>query len=358
MTEDRAAGTTAGAPDVSSPTAGEPDVSSPVAGEPDVRSPAAGASTVALPVCLQLGGRHSDAVRRWIEGVLGWQPVDAATAGLVPPAVALRDLVPVVAETTARVPCVLLVDDDAVPLEVARASLGLGADDVLGWPSGRDRLAEVVGGVLARPRELTGDVRVLRVGGSAGGVGTSTVTLALAGLSGWAGAPTIAAVRGAGSRLRAVPSAAFSGPDLWAQADELPGLGATRAVRLVDPDPVPDPTDLRIEVAIVDLGVARDVDILVCRPDAAALEALPATTAAAVVITGDGPVPEVELRRAAHGRRVVALPWSVRVARAGLAGRVPAGLPGAWLRRLRPLVPVPATPPAAGRPPSEGATDR
>jgi hypothetical protein len=28
------------------------------------------------------------------------------------------------------------------------------------------------------------------------------------------------------------------------------------------------------------------------------------------------------------------------VARAGLAGRVPAGLPGAWLQRLRPLLPA------------------
>jgi hypothetical protein len=300
-----------------------------------------GAETAALPVVLHLGGRHADAVRRWVEGVLGWQPIDGATAGLVPPAVELRDLGATPPVTTgSRLPCVLLVDDDARPLDVAHMTLGAPVDEVIGWPSGRDQLAEVVGRLVSRPRSDAGGLRVLRIGGSAGGVGTTTVALALAGLSGWSGARSLAAVRGSGLSLRGIPAAALAGSDVWAQADELPGVARARAVRLTDVVAPPDPIDGRIDVAVLDLGVRDDVDVLVCRPDAAALAALPRTTAAAVVVVGEGPARIADLRRAAEGRRAIALPWSVRVARAGLTGRVPAGLPGAWLRRLVPLAPL------------------
>jgi hypothetical protein len=298
----------------------------------------AATDTTALPVELALGGRHADAVRRWVEGTLGWQPVDAVTAGLVPAAVVLRDLAAPPAVPATDAPAVLVVDDDAPGGEVAAGVLGASPDAVVGWPSGRDRLVTVVQDVLARPRHRPPDLRTIRVGGAAGGVGTTTIAFALAGLAAWSGARTLVAVRGAGHGGRPMPAAALAGTDVWAQADEVAGVPGCRAVRLVDPDLVPPPSDPAIATAVVDLGVDADADVYVCRPDAAALEGLAGTTAAAIVVVGVGPVPLRELARAASGRRAVRVAWSARVARAALAGRLPAGLPGAWLRRLTPLV--------------------
>lgn len=293
----------------------------------------------ALPVALHLGGRDAEAVRRWVEGVLGWQPVDVATQGLVPPAVALQDLDVAPGRSDPGVPVVLVVADDATAEQAARTAAAVTPAAVVGWPSGRDDLAGTVAEVVARPPRGVPGRRVMRVGGSAGGVGTTTVSLALAGLSAWSGARTLAAVRGAGLQVRDVPASAVAGVDLFTRADPIPGVPALRAVRVIDHDPVPDPGDASIEALVVDAGADADVDVIVCRPDAAALAVPPVTTAAAVVLVGDGPARPRDLLRAADGRRGVRLPWSARVARAGLAGRVPAGLPGAWLRRLVPLAP-------------------
>ena len=294
----------------------------------------------ALPVELDLHGRHAEAVRAWVEGTLGWQPVAGATAGLVPPAVVLRDLgSPQRAVAPHAVPQVLLVDDDASPIRAGEVVAAMRPDAILAWPSGRDRLIEVVDGVLDRPRRTAAVGSVLRVGGSAGGVGTTTVTLALAGLAAWRGASTLAAVRGTGLAAPVVPSAALEGTGVWARAEPLPGVPGARAVRLVDRDDVPVPTAREIGMLLLDGGVDSEVDVLVCRPDAPALEMLAITTAAAVVLMGEGAAAPKELRRAAAGRRGILLPWSARVARAGYAGRVPAGLPGTWLKRLRPLLP-------------------
>ena len=180
-------------------------------------------------------------------------------------------------------------------------------------------------------------------------MGTTTVTLALAGLAAWRGTASLAAVRGTGLAPRLVPTAALAGIGVWASAEPLPGVPGARAVRLDDRDPVPEPTDPRIGMLLVDAGVDPEVDVLVCRPDAAALELLSVTTAAAVVLVGEGPATARELRRAAAGRPGIVLPWSARVARAGLAGRVPAGLPGAWLRRLTPLLPGEVSAPSERR---------
>lgn len=294
--------------------------------------------TAALPVSLRVEGPHADEVRRWVEGVLGWQPIDEATARLVPPLVELVGPALVGERAPGSPPRVLLIDDEVPSLEAARAAACAGTRAVVGWPSGREELAGLVEGLLAAPAATTG-TRVLRVGGAGGGVGTTTVALALAGLSAWSGARALAAVRGTGLRLRGLPGAALAGPDLWSRADELAGLTTARAVRLTDAAPPADPTDPTLDVLVVDAGADADVDVLVCRPDAAAMAVLPTTTAGAVVIVGEGPARLARLRDAAAGRRPVLLPWSVRVARAGLTNRVPAGLPGAWLRRLAPLAP-------------------
>ncbi|MFP4634672.1 MAG: hypothetical protein ACLFRD_02320 [Nitriliruptoraceae bacterium] len=300
----------------------------------------------ALPVRLELDLSEAEPVRRWLEGVLGWQPIDTDTAALVPPAVSLvgpsalaEGSIAAEPDVGERTPCVLVVGDDADPVAVGRSTAVGRPDAVIGWPSGRDELSEVVADVLAVPPRSSGRSRLLRIGGAAGGVGTTVVSLAIAGLEGWRGRATVAAIRRLSLTGAAIETAALADADLWSRASALQGVTAARLVRLADGQVPPEPRDPRVETLVVDAGVDRDVDVLVCRRDAAGLEALAATTAAAVVVVGDGPVAARELAACAGGRRGVALPWSARVSRADRHGRVPGGLPGAWLRRLLPLVP-------------------
>ena len=293
----------------------------------------------ALPVQLSLAGRHADAVRRWIEGVLGWQPVESETADLVPPRVELVDeaaRVPAGSGDDGCPPRILLVDDDHAGPDAAAAAACLAPDAVLGWPSGREHLATVAAGFSDRPGRRGGG-QLLRVGGAGGGVGVTTLALAVAGLRAWSGVRTLVAVRGERPTARAVAGAAIADPDLWLRADPLDGVPEARVVRLLDDD-VAAVTDPRIEAVVIDQGVAWDTDLLVCRPDATALTALDATTASRFAAVGEGPAPAKALIAAARARRGVALPWSARVARAGYHGRLPASLPGTWLRRLAPLV--------------------
>jgi hypothetical protein len=174
---------------------------------------------------------------------------------------------------------------------------------------GRDQLPEVVDGLLRRPTWRAAGPRVLRVGGAAGGVGTTTVALALAGLLGWQGDGTLALVRppAAVPALRVVPGEAVGAADLWARADELPAVPRGRVLGIVGGE-VPVPADPRIVAAVIDAGVDDDVDVLVCRPDAAGLAGLAATTAAAVVLVGPGrrrPRTWCGRLAAAGGRRAV-----------------------------------------------------
>jgi hypothetical protein len=301
--------------------------------------------TVALPVFLDLGGPHAEGVRRWIEGVLGWQAVAGDTADLVPAAIRLSDLdsAPAPSPAGRSIPTVLLVGEaDAAPSAAAAASRSR-PDLVLAWPQERERLAPAVDALLAASRRSGSTGRVIRVGGAAGGTGTSTVTLALAGLSAWSGLRSLAAVGTTApvGEVVTVTGSALEAPDLWQRATPLPGTQRARAVRVVaDQRPLPDPPSGDLEVAVLDVGVGTDVDVLVCRPDAAGLDAAAATTAAVVVVVGDGPAPASAVRRACGGRRRLTLPRSARVERAGLHGRVPAALPGRWLRVLWPLVPA------------------
>jgi hypothetical protein len=287
----------------------------------------------ALPVALDV---DDDRLRRHVEETLGWQPVDPSTALLVPPAVRFVDVTS--SPPDDRVPRILVAGDD--PVGTARAALSLRPVEVVSWPEDRDRLVEVVAAALARVRSRTGTGRVIRIGGAAGGVGTTTVCLAVGGLAAWQGHATLVAARDPVPLrdISSVPAAAAGAPDLLRRTSPLPGTGHGHVVRVGDRGRFDDPVDASIALTVVDEGVAVDVDVLVVRPDAAALARLPDTTAALVVVVGDGPASMRDLGKVAGGRRGVAVPRSARVARAGLAGRVPDGLPGAWLRRLLPVL--------------------
>lgn len=299
---------------------------------------------VAVPVALALGARHVGSVRRWIEGTLGWQAVEDDLDGPVPPAVRIVDL-----DGAARMleggvvdwlPTVLLVEDDEDPGLAADLARRLSPSGVCRWPAGRDALPMLVARAVGGPRRTERAGRTLRVGGVAGGVGTTTVTLALTGIAAWSGRRALAVVQGhAGVRSATpVPADALVAPDLWARATPLAGLVSARVVHTGRSDPLRAPEDRRIGISVLDVGTQSEVDVVVCRPDRAAAEQLPTTMAGAVVVVGHGLLSAARIRELAGGRTVVHVPTSVRVARAVLRGQVPAGLPGSWLAELRPVL--------------------
>jgi len=303
----------------------------------------------ALPVALALGERHVGSVRRWLEGTVGWQAVEDDPDGPVPPAVRLID---VEAATTrdipdeggpglgGRLPTLLLIEDDDRPLLAARATERVRPAAVCRWPQERTSLPDLVERVLRVRRADPSLTRSLRVGGASGGVGTTTVTLALAGLSAWSGTSTLAVTNGPTGLRRAttVPADALGASDLWARAAPVPGVPGLRAVHTGRTVADRAPQDHRVGLTLLDVGTSTELDILVCRPDGAAATQVPATMAGAVVVVGDGLLSDDRLQRLAGGRRVIRLPVSARVARAVLRREVPAGLPESWLRPLRPLV--------------------
>lgn len=333
-----------------------------MAAGPTVPSPAepggAEGETTALPVAIAVPGRHAHEVRRYVEGILGWQPVDEDTATVVPPAVRLVSSRTEDAATAASgprgpaaaVPAVLLLteDDDAVVAAAAGARLRPAAS--VRWPADRQRLTTVVSELLRRGGDRRPVVDVVRVAGAAGGVGASTVALALAGLAAWHHRRVLVVV-GPGApmgEVRRVPADALGAPGLLRRATPVPGVAGAVALRVDGPVAGIDRAATGADLVVVDAGRDAEADVLVCRPDRAALERLPATTAGTVVVNGEGPVSGRALAPAAGGRRRVWLPTSTRVARAGLHGRVPGSLPGTWLRRLLPVVPAPCGP-AGGR---------
>lgn len=306
----------------------------------DDRSPAEGPARErpeALPVLVALGGPHARSVRRHVEHAAGWQPVDAATAALVPPALRLVDVAAAPLPGDGP-PVVLLVDEGDDPVAAARAAAASGAGEVLRWPDERDRLPTVAARLARRPPVPA--VLELGVGGASGGVGTTTVALALAGLVAWQAGPTLLLTHGAvpapaGPTRRPVD---LAGAGTWEQAVPVPGVDGLRLVRTGRPAGDP-PVDAGAAGLVVrDLGVEWGADVLVLRRDGAGLEALRDSGCAIAVVVDTGPAPDRALRAAAAGRRTVVVPVSARVARAGLAGRVPAGLPGRWLAALRPVL--------------------
>lgn len=293
---------------------------------------------VARPVSLNLEDGHHEQVRRWVEGVLGWQVVDEQISALVPPtAHLLGPTAPVPRDTTPRI----LIVADTTPAElILEACHRLRPHASLVWPGQHDQLESIVARCTRQVVGTDPGLRRLRIGGVAGGVGTTTVSLAVAGLAAWRGSRTLAVVRGdvPAKPAMLLTAEAVTAPDLWSRLEDVPGVPDLRVVQMPVSAAAASPTDPAIDLAVADQGVDLDCDVAVCRPDAAARERLSSTTAAVVVVVGTGPLRPTELREAAGGRAVLDLPWSFRVARAGLHRRVPVSMPGAWLQRLRTLL--------------------
>jgi hypothetical protein len=299
----------------------------------------------ALPIRLDAAGEHAEAIRSWAESVAGCQPVDAATATLVPPRLALTD---VTAELDDRrtdpLPRVLFVtaDDDALAAATAAAALSarVPGSVVTSWPTSVGTLAGVVGRTVPRDPVTEAQIVHLRVGGATGGVGTTTAALALAAILSWRVGPTLVVSHGTVPAPvgAAVDPVDLGGIGLWEVAAPLPGVRDLRIVRATAA-PGDVPVSAQPARAVVrDVGTEEDVDVLVVRRDRAGVEAAARSIAAAIGVADTGPVPIEVLRRAAGGRRLVRLPWSVRVSRAGLARRVPGSLPGTWLRTVAGLL--------------------
>ncbi|MEX0592858.1 MAG: hypothetical protein WD152_05235 [Nitriliruptoraceae bacterium] len=294
----------------------------------------------ALPVWVNVA-YDDERVRRFVEVDLGWQPVDPSTSRLVPPMVRIADPTTVRRHSDSPLPTVVLIppqqpSDLASPSAVSPHP----AQAEVVWPDQRHTLASVVDQLLQRVVPADARARIIRVGGTAGGVGTTTVALAMAGIAGWSGHRVLACVRGdvPVPGVIGIEGAAASAPELFARATPMPGVGRGRVVTIVDGARVAALSDPTVDMVVIDEGVDSQADVLVARPDRAGITQVAATPAASVVVAGRGPIGLQGFIAAMNPRRVIAVPWSPRVARAGCALRVPAGLPGSWLRLLAPLM--------------------
>ncbi|MFO8076997.1 MAG: hypothetical protein R6T85_12855 [Egibacteraceae bacterium] len=287
-----------------------------------------------VTVALRLPEPTASELAGYVESELGWQVVHPDG----PPAPQL-----VLDEHPA--PGVVVVRDRPPDAEEVRALLTAGALDVLTWPGERARLAGLAARVGAGPSG-GGDPPVLRLAAVAGGVGASTTALAAAGLLAWSGLDVVAVGDAGLTRLAGMAWQGPGAPELAAlapheAAEELAALARPArglpGLRLLGGGPVVDAPGWGTDAVVVDLGVAVGdaasvADLLLARPDAHLAAA--AGRSEPVLLLGDGPLDAAGARRALGRRPLGHLPSSARVARAGLDGRVPAGLPGSWLRRL------------------------
>ncbi|MGI9015955.1 MAG: hypothetical protein ACR2HR_02425 [Euzebya sp.] len=258
----------------------------------------------ALPIAVDLADAELAAdVTAHVESVLGWQVVEPGPHLQV--RLALSDRV------HHEVPTVVIVRDDDP--ELLRERLRAGALDVVCWPLDRDRLVALVPTApIPRPAD-----RVIAVSGAAGGVGTTTVALALGAQFAWSGARTAVLTDQVGLRM--------AGPIQGGPVAGIDGLSVVAAAGTTAGGERP-------AVLIVDRGIAARGQVVVARPDAALLNVLRDADDSVVVVTcGVGGLRAAEISRAVQGRPHVALDTSFRVARAGLRGRVPVSLPGSFL---------------------------
>lgn len=287
-----------------------------------------------LPICVELPGRLGQEVAAYVEAEAGWQII-AGDGPLLP----LFTLAPSGAGAGARVvvlPAPVAADD-------VRDALLAGALDVIAWPDERERLLQLPQRVR---REVTSSsaTPILRVGGCRGGVGTSTVALAAAALVAWSGGRAL--VVGDDAMLRLAGCGPWAGPgsrELMALGEQAAGeverlaqgVAGVEGLALLGGGAFSGavagwPYDL----VVVDAGAAalEDAGVVVGAADAAVATA---PAGATVVVVEQGPLDRPGVARCLGRTPDGWLPYSIRVARAGSAGRVPSALPGSWVQSLR-----------------------
>jgi hypothetical protein len=297
-----------------------------------------------LPVSVELEGALGAEVSDFVEVEAGWQVVPATG----PPAPMLT----IAPQARTGVPCVVVVEGEPSPEQI-RAAFHAQAVDVLGWPGQRHQL-------LAAPERLGAPVspdvnpQHLRVHAAAGGAGASTVALAVGALSAWSGRTTL--VLGGDDLLRLCGHGGWTGPgaaellamgsadaahEAAAVARPVPGVDRLSVLRAAAPDGDAC-TGWPFDVLVTDAGTQQSQapsrgasSIVVCRPDASVEAAASMASACRVLVVGSGPLDRPGVRRRLGRAPDAWLPRSSRVARAGLAGRVPSSLPGRWTAQLR-----------------------
>lgn len=291
-----------------------------------------------VPVAVRVAQSRSERLTRLVEGALGWPVVDVDDP-VLPPVALVADVGSLRTSPPTTVPVVVLVGPRDDPTVAACA--GAVADAVLPWPPTVEQLRAAVRGRAARETLRPWCV----VAGASGGVGTSTVALALGGIRSWSVGRTLVAASGPTH----VPDAPrvdppdLSSPALWLAGASVPGLPELRVVGLRRggsgrPGAGAVPTVVDVGVAPDPGGVGLAPDVLVVAPDGAGLAAAETTPAGVVVVVGTGPVPVTALARAAAPRSVAPVAHDPRVAAAAHAGRHPGDAPGSWLRPLGPVV--------------------
>lgn len=274
-----------------------------------------------IPFRHHLAGPGHDRIVRWLTDELGWQPLEDGTE--VAPWITIAD---VPGAAAARRVDVLLVTGSSPPAAAAAAAVATVPRFVVAWPEERD----VLRGLDLAPPNPDAAERI-DVGGSAGGVGTSIIAATLAAAAAWGGREVLLLDRPRPAR-GVVRSDDLESPRLWSAADRVHGVDRLRRVAVAGEVDRFDPG--AASLVVVDRGPRIDVDVLVLRRDRAGLEGLAATTAGGLVLTDDGLLPRGDIQEAAGGRRLVLAPWSSRVARADLRGRVPGALPGTWVANV------------------------
>jgi len=293
-----------------------------------------------LPVRVELPGALGEEVAAFVEGEAGWQVV-GDDGPLMPVLTVATGLRPGVAT-------VVVTDGPADQAAVRSALLG-GALDVVAWPQERARLLEAPLRIRATP--VGGHApAVCRVAGAGGGAGTSTIALTVAALAGWSGRRALVIGgddllalagfppwRGPGAAELAVLDVADAAAEVAGLVLPVPaidGLGVLGGGGLVS-DVAGWPADL----VVVDERVPatlQHADVVVARADTSLRAVVGAR--GQVLVNGDGPLDGAGIRRMLGRSPTGRLPASARVARAGVAGRVPSGLPGSWVAQLRSLL--------------------
>jgi hypothetical protein len=286
-----------------------------------------------LPVAIALPGRLGAEVSAFVESEGGWQVV--AVDGPLVPALVLSDGV------RADGPCVV-VSDVPLPAERVRDALQAGAVDVVVWPDERERLLAAPG--LLRPLGTAAPATaVLRVGGCRGGVGTSTVALAIGATVAWAGGRALvvgdeplarlaglAPWRGPGTAELAALGR-FAAHEVTAVARDVPGVPGLQLV--AGGGGVTDTSGWPYDLVVADVGVAGSGAAMVV-VGAADASLVAGAQADVVLVVAHGPLDRSGVR-AALGRAPDGwLPYAHRVARAGSTGRVPSALPGSWVAAM------------------------